>query len=110
MLADSIVVVSSTSTVTRGRGAYVTSLEAWFRARPDVLYRRTPESVSVFDGWGQASESGTWAGSWTEPDGKVTIGGRYFAKWRKVDGAWTVESETYVPERCAGSAYCRRVP
>ena len=109
-LAPDVVVVSSTSAVTRGREAYVAALEGQFRSRPDVVYRRTPDDVGVFDAWGQASESGTWAGSWTEPDGKVTVGGRYFAKWRKIAGAWSVETETYVPERCAGSAYCARVP
>jgi len=107
-LAPGIVVVSSTSQVTRGREAYVAALEEQFRTRPDVVYRRTSDQVVVADAAGQASESGTWAGSWTEPDGKVTVGGRYFAKWRAADGAWRIESETYVLERCAGSAYCRR--
>jgi uncharacterized protein (TIGR02246 family) len=110
VLAEDVVVVSSTSAVTRGRGAYLARLGEQFLTRPDVVYRRTPDEVGVFAPWAQASESGTWVGSWTEPDGEVAIAGRYFAKWKRVDGAWKVASETYVPERCAGSAYCARVP
>ena len=97
IFAPNITVVASTSV-------------AQFRASPDVVYRRTPNVVTVFAAWLMASESGTWKGSWTAPDGKVKIGGRYFAKWRKLDGRWMVESETFVPERCSGSAYCMRAP
>jgi hypothetical protein len=88
----------------------VNSMLTQFRARPDVVYRRTPSEVRVFAPWRMASEEGTWVGSWTEPDGTLTIGGRYFAKWRRVGDAWFVESETYVPEQCTGSAFCTRVP
>lgn len=109
MLAPDVIVVSSTSAVARGRDGYVGVLREQFAARPDVVYRRISDGVEVFEGAGQASETGTWAGSWTEPDGKVTVGGPYFAKWRRADGAWRIESETYVLERCAGSAYCGRV-
>ena len=42
--------------------------------------------------------------------GKIQLTGRYFAKWRKVNDAWLIESETYVPESCTGGAYCERVP
>ena len=85
-------------------------MAAWFASRPDVVYRRTPESVRVFEPWQMASEAGVWVGSWTAADGKVVIGGRYFAKWRFRDGAWWVESETYVPEHCTGSVYCSTMP
>ena len=57
-----------------------------------------------------ASERGRWTGSWTDTDGKISIGGSYFAKWRKLNGRWMVESETYVPETCTGGAYCRTIP
>ena len=110
IFAPNIIVVASTSVVTTGRDANAAAFAAQFRARPDVVYRRTPREVTVFAPWQMASESGTWKGSWTAPDGKVKIGGRYFAKWRKLDGRWMVESETFVPERCSGSAYCMRAP
>lgn len=109
-LAEDVVVVSSTSTVIRGRDAYVGVFDQEFRSRPDVVYRRTSEEVGVLGPWDQASESGTWAGSWTAPDGKVTVGGPYFAKWSKVGGTWKIVSETYVLDRCAGSDYCAQAP
>lgn len=110
ILADSVVVMTSASARFLGRAMYVNAMLSQYRALPDVVYRRTPSAVRVFAPWRMASEEGRWVGSWTEPDGKVSIGGRYFAKWREIDGVWLVESETYVPEHCAGSAFCARVP
>lgn len=78
-------------------------------ARPDMRDNRTPREVRVFPPWGMAREAGEWSGGWSEPDGKVSIAGRYLAKWPTVGGQWLVESETYDPDRCDGSAYCRRV-
>ncbi len=110
ILAPDVVVVSSTSTHHHSREAHVRSMAEWFVERPDVVYRRTPDAVRVFAPWRMASETGTWVGSWTAADGKVVIGGRYFAKWRVRDGVWSVESETYVPEHCTGSVYCSTMP
>ena len=110
ILALNVVVVASTSDVTVGRDANAARFAELFRTRPDVVYRRTPREVVVFAPWRMASESGTWTGSWTTSDGKVTIAGRYFAKWQEMEGRWRVQSETYVPERCSGSAYCARTP
>jgi Domain of unknown function (DUF4440) len=110
ILAESVVVVTSASARYAGRTTYVNSMLSQFRARPDVVYRREPNLIRVFAPWRMASEAGIWVGSWTEPDGKVSIGGRYFAKWRQIGDAWVVESEVYVPEHCTGSAFCTRVP
>lgn len=109
-MANDIVVITSRSTKTSGRSHYLVTFEDQFRVRLDVVYVRTPGQVRVFAPWGMASEHGTWTGSWTESDGRIEIGGTYFAKWRKVDGRWLIESETYVPERCTGGAYCRTSP
>ncbi len=110
IMAPNVVVVPSTSAQTLGREENVLRFAEQFRTRPDVVYRRAPDEVKVFAPWRMASEAGRWTGSWTDADGKVTIGGSYFAKWRQLNGEWFVESETYVPERCTGSAYCSRVP
>ena len=45
-----------------------------------------------------------------DADGKVELGGSYFAKWRLIKGEGFVEGETYVPDHCAGGAFCRTVP
>jgi ketosteroid isomerase-like protein len=110
ILADNVVVVTSNSVHRPGRDANVQSFAEQFRTRADVVYRRTPTDVRVFTPWLMASESGTWTGSWTDADGRIQLTGRYFAKWRKLNGQWFVESETYVPETCSGGAYCTAVP
>ncbi|MGQ0646522.1 MAG: nuclear transport factor 2 family protein [Gemmatimonadaceae bacterium] len=110
ILAPSVMVLSSNSAAILGRDTNAQRLADQFRTRPDVVYRRTPERVRVFGPWRMASELGRWTGSWTDADGRLTIGGAYFAKWREINGQWLVESETYVPESCVGGAYCSRVP
>jgi ketosteroid isomerase-like protein len=110
VLAPHAVIVSSNSAQSLGRQAMLVRFAEQFAARPDVRYRRTPVEVRVFAPWGMASEIGEWSGSWSEQDGKVAIGGRYFAKWRRLGGRWLIESETFVPERCAGAGYCAVVP
>ena len=110
ILADDVIVVTSNSVHRQGREANEQSFAEQFRTRPDVVYRRIPSEVRVFAPWLMASESGTWSGSWTDRDGKIQLTGRYFAKWRKQNGRWLVESETYVPETCTGGAYCSHVP
>lgn len=110
ILADNVVVVTSNSVHAIGRATNVQRFAEQFRSRPGVVYVRTPDEVKVFEPWGMASERGRWTGSWTDTDGKIAIGGSYFAKWRKLNGRWMVESETYVPEMCTGGAYCRTIP
>ena len=110
VLAPDVIVVTSNSVHRQGRDANVESFAEQFRTRPGLVYRRTPDAVRVFGPWLMASESGTWTGSWTDSDGKIELTGRYFAKWRKVNDTWLIESETYVPESCTGGAYCKRMP
>lgn len=107
ILAPHALVVSSTSAVSTGRAAMLARFAEQFAARPDVVYRRTAEDVRVFAPWTMAFERGTWTGSWTDADGRISLRGSYAAKWRRIDGTWLVESETYVPESCTGGAYCR---
>jgi ketosteroid isomerase-like protein len=110
ILAPNVIVVTSNSIHRESRAANVQSFADQFRTRPDVVYRRTPGEVRVFTPWLMASEYGRWTGSWTDADGKIQLTGSYFAKWRKIDDEWFVESETYVPETCTGGAYCTTVP
>lgn len=110
ILNADVVVVTSNSLHAVGRATNLQGFADQFRSRTDVVYERTPDEVRVFEPWGMASERGRWTGSWTDADGKIRIGGSYFAKWRRLNGRWLVESETYVPESCTGGAYCRVVP
>lgn len=110
VMSDSVVVLTSGSVYRIGRAANMQSFAEQFRTRPDLIYVRTPDQVRLFEPWSMASESGRWSGSWTDADGRIRVGGVYFAKWRLKNGAWLIESETYVPDRCEGGAYCRTPP
>ena len=103
-------VVSSTSAQTAGNQANQQRMARQFEMRPDTVYVRTPRTIDVFSAWSVASERGEWIGRWTEPDGKVEIGGTYQAQWRKIDGRWLIQAELYVPTHCRGSKYCQQRP
>lgn len=103
-------VVSSTSAQTAGRDANRERMAAQFKNRPDTAYVRRPVTVEVYTPWAVASERGEWTGRWTEPDGKLEVGGTYQAQWRKIDGQWRIQAELFVPTRCTGAKYCNQRP
>jgi len=103
-------VVSSTSTQTGGSQANQQRMARQFELRPDTIYVRTPATIEIYSPWDVASERGTWVGRWTEPDGKLEIGGTYLAQWRKVNGKWLIQAELYVPTQCRGAKYCNQRP
>ena len=103
-------VVSSTSAQTAGSQGNRQRMAQQFKNRPDTIYVRTPNTVDVFAPWNVASERGEWIGRWTEPDGKLEIGGTYQAQWRKIDDRWLIQAELFVPTYCRGSEYCRQRP
>ena len=103
-------VVSSTSTQTAGSQANQQRMTRQFETKPDTIYVRTPGTIDVYSPWNVASERGEWIGRWTEPDGKLEIGGTYLAQWRRIDGRWLIQAELYVPTHCRGSKYCSQRP
>jgi ketosteroid isomerase-like protein len=103
-------VVSSTSTQTAGSQANQQRMARQFETKPDTIYVRTPGTIDVYSPWNVASERGEWIGRWTEPDGKLEIGGTYLAQWRRIDGRWLIQAELYVPTHCRGSKYCSQHP
>lgn len=107
---EDIHVTSSTSAQTTGREANRQRMATQFKNRPDTVYVREPNDFRVYAPWEVAQEFGQWTGTWTEPDGKVRIGGDYFAQWRRIDGRWLIQSELYVPTHCRGSRYCNARP
>ena len=109
MMPD-VTVMSSTSAAATGAIANVQRMAAQFARRPDTRWVRTPDRITVFDAWAVASERGHWVGTWTEPDGPVTIRGSYEAQWRRVDGVWRIQGELFVPLHCDGGAYCLARP
>ena len=109
MMPD-VTIVSSTSAIGTGVVANVSRMAAQFARRPDTRWVRSPDTITVFDAWGVASERGHWVGTWTEPDGPLVIRGSYEAQWRRQDGTWRIQGELFVPLRCEGGAYCRARP
>ena len=84
--------------------------EEQFARRPDTTYKRTPLVVQVMATWRVALESGEWAGTWTDADGLVRVGGSYMAQWLLEEAGWRIQGELYVPTSCVGGAYCARHP
>ena len=107
---DNVHIVTSTSAQGTGRDENRQRMARQFATRPDTTYVRRAADVDVYEPWAVASERGEWTGTWTEPDGKVTIGGTYLAQWRKVGAEWLIQAELFVPLHCAGSRYCRARP
>jgi ketosteroid isomerase-like protein len=102
--------VASTNAQANGRDAARANFAQYFATRPDVVYLREPTTITVNASWGQAGESGRWTGSWTQPDGVTRVGGIYFAKWKRVGGAWMLLAETFVQTSCSGTKYCDASP
>lgn len=102
--------VSSANAQSAGRDAARARFAQTFATRPDVVFVRTPETIHVNSSWLQAAESGHWTGRWTQSDSLTLVGGRYFAKWRKVNDRWMLLAEVYVQTSCTGSSYCTSVP
>ena len=102
--------VASTNAQAHGRDSARANFARYFATRPDVVYRREPTAITVNAAWGQAGENGRWTGSWTQADGVTRVGGIYFAKWKKVDGAWMLLAETFVQTTCRGTKYCDAPP
>ncbi|HEX7939364.1 MAG TPA: nuclear transport factor 2 family protein, partial [Gemmatimonadaceae bacterium] len=86
--------ISSTNAESVGRDAARSRYAQLFKARPDVVFVRTADSIAVNREWDQAAELGHWTGRWTQPDGVTRVGGSYFAKWRKVNGRWMLLAES----------------
>lgn len=80
-------------------------------AKPDLVYRRTPDEIHVYPQWKMAGESGTWRGNWTEPNGdKIELTGTYYAKWHKLSDGWKIRAEIFTPLTCTGGKYCEQGP
>ncbi len=103
-------VISSRNVELAGRMANRDRLQGEFISKPDILYVRTPSVINVNGGWNMASESGEWVGHWTEEGQLITLAGKYFAKWHKVDGRWMIRAEIFVPLKCSGGKICDQSP
>jgi ketosteroid isomerase-like protein len=94
-----------------GKSENLVSLGEDMTAKPDLVYRRTPDEIHVYPQWKMAGEYGTWRGSWTEPNGdKIELTGTYYAKWHKLSDGWKIRAEIFTPLTCTGGVYCEKGP
>lgn len=78
-----------------------------FTNRKDIIWVNTPQKFSINYDWEAALEEGDWLESWTEPDGKATISGKYSTMWKKKNGLWLIHAMMFAPFSCTGeSKYC----
>jgi ketosteroid isomerase-like protein len=68
------------------------------------IYVRTPDRIALSPVAPTAMETGHYKGVDTK-SAKDWSSGTYFAKWRRIDGQWLIESETYMTAACGG-IYC----
>lgn len=106
---NDFLLLTSTNMHVEGKEENIKSFSQHFKDRPDVIYIRTPKKIDVFESWGMASEYGQWEGSWTDIDGKIEVGGTYYAKWHKVENEWRLRAEIYTPTHCQGGEYCTQL-
>lgn len=102
-LAETALLVTGTDSI-RFAGRQV-QVELWkdeFADEKRLIYRRTPDCVTVSKLYPIALESGSWRGAPVEGDGSY-VGGRYAAKWRLIEDRWVIESETYLTTECGGA-------
>lgn len=101
-LAEDYVITISTGAIERSREEHIDSFAAHFEQYPDVVYVRTPTTISTSESYPLAIEHGAWVGSRTTTNGKLENGGEYTAAWRKTDGVWKIYSELFVALYCRG--------
>lgn len=102
-LDSDYVITISTGAIERSREEHVRSFAEHFAQYPDVRYVRTPTQITLSDAYPLALEEGTWVGTRTTQNGKLTSGGPYSAAWRKTDQGWKIYSELFVALYCHGA-------
>ena len=102
VLADNAQLVSgNSSNVTAGKPAQVALWSQDLKDKSRGVYVRTPDRIRLSPLSPMAMEDGRWRGVDTK-SAKDWASGIYSAKWRRIDGSWKIESETYMTTACGG--------
>ena len=105
ILADNVQLITGTdSMLFAGKAAQLAIWTQDLSDRSRGIYVRTPDRIRVSSIRPMALETGHWRGVDTA-SAKDWAAGDYVAKWRRIDGAWRIESETYMTMSCGGT-YC----
>ena len=103
ILADAAhMVTGSDSVLVSGRQALLDRWTAGFRDPARLVYVRATDRVTVSPLLPIAMEYGQWRGA-RAGDAANWLGGEYAAKWRRIDGRWRIEAETFLTTACAGN-------
>ncbi|HEV2570089.1 DUF4440 domain-containing protein [Sphingomonas sp.] len=103
VLADNVQMITGSDSIhVAGRQAHLDRWTEGFKDPNRLVYVRTTDKATVSPLLPIALETGHWRGA-TAGATKDWIGGDYTAKWRRIEGVWRVEVETYVTMRCEGS-------
>lgn len=102
-LAEDAVLVTGTDSIrVVGREAQIELWNGNFAEEARLIYKRTPNCVTVSTLYPIALEAGSWRGA--QAEGKADhLGGRYSAKWRREGDRWVIESEHYLTADCGGA-------
>jgi uncharacterized protein (TIGR02246 family) len=86
-------VVTARGAQRQGRDESRRNWEAMFAADSALRYERIPIEVRVHEELGVAHETGEWTGTAAGEQ----LRGVYSARWQRVEGAWRIEAEIFVP-------------
>jgi ketosteroid isomerase-like protein len=108
IMKDDATVVAAGGQLIQGAKAIQETIEARWKAQPDLVFVRTPTSIEISRSDPAASERGTWTGHATTAAGPADWRGEYQAVWRKTITSsglpsWTIASELFVALDCNGA-------
>jgi ketosteroid isomerase-like protein len=92
---DAVLVTGSDSAVIAGRKAQLLAWKREFASSDRLVYRRSPDSVTISPVEPIALEHGEWQGIAADT-GRILAAGCYTAKWREIGGTWIIEAELYL--------------
>jgi len=103
ILADDVqLVTGADSMIVSGKAAQLALWSEDLAGPKRRFYVRKPLHIRISTVGPMALETGEWRGfqmsakhNWASGD--------YVAKWRRIDGTWKIESETYMATACGGS-------
>lgn len=99
---DAQLVTGADSRIVAGKAAQLAIWSQDLQGPDRKNYVRTPDRITVSPVGPMALETGRWRGT-QRSDAANWAEGDYAAKWRRIDGTWQIESETYMATACGGS-------
>ena len=99
---DAQLVTGADSMIVSGKAAQLALWTEDLTGPKRRFYVRKPLRIRVSAVGPMAMETGEWRGFQLSA-ARNWASGEYVAKWRRIDGTWQIESETYIAMACGGS-------